>query len=298
MYSPYEVGRLFIKYGVNKAHRPIEKIFILSIFGAFFVGLSSTFSLVCKNITESGYTQFYSGLAFPIGIILVHYAGGELITGNSLLLISFYSNKLGALKLLFIWLIILVGNFIGSILISMLVVYSHIPNMFSVSLAQIIIVNGIEKCTFNFGEAFIRGILANFFNCLGIWVAMSSKDMRSKIFGLIIPNFVIMTTGLDHCVADMFYILAGIFTCYEYDLDSTEMNWGRLFYKNIIPVLLGNIVGGGILMGMSFWYLNLHKDDSGYAKWGKNTLTDSKIKSSIDNAQKQNPDLSIARLNN
>ena len=105
-----------------------------------------------------------------------------------------------------------------------------------------------------------------------------------------------MTTGLDHCVADMFYILAGIFTCYEYDLDSTEMNWGRLFYKNIIPVLLGNIVGGGFLMGMSFWYLNLHKDDSGYAKWGKNTLTDSKIKSSIDNAQKQNPDLSISGL--
>ena len=298
MYSPYEVGRLLIKYGEYKVKKPIIKILILSIFGAFFIGLSSTFSLICKYNLVEGSSQLYSGLVFPIGIILVHCAGGELITGNIILTIAFFSGKIKILRMLLTWLIVFIGNFIGSILISMLIVYSHIPNMFNVNLAQIIIVNGIEKCTLNFGEIFIRGLLSNFFNCLGIWVAMGAKDMRSFILGLFIPNFVIMAIDLDHCVADMFYVLVGIFACYEYGLDSTEMDWGRLFYKNIIPVLLGSIIGGGLLVAMAYWYIDLTRDDSGYAYWGKVNNTDFKIKKMIKDNENQNPDLSTLKMNN
>ena len=297
MYSPYEVGHLFIKYGVNKVNRPIIKILILSIFGAFFVGLSSTFSLVCEYNLVNGYSQFYSGLVFPIGILLVHCAGGELITGNILLSIALFSRKIKILNMLLTWLIILIGNFIGSILISMLIIYSHVPNMFNINLAQIIIVNGIEKCSLNFGESFIRGILSNIFTCLGMWVAMSAKDMRSFIFALFIPNFVIMTLGLEHCVADMFYILAGLFTCYEYGLDTTEMSWGKLFYKSILPVLLGSIIGGSIIVGMSFNFINLNKDDSRYNKWGKKYSIDDSIGKIMNKNDIQNPDNSIAKIN-
>ena len=298
MYSPNEIGHLFMKYGIIKVKKPIIKILILSIFGAFFVGLSSTFSLICKYNLVGGYSQFYSGLVFPIGIILVHCAGGELITGNILLSFAFFARRIKVLNMLLTWLIILIGNFIGSILISMLIIYSHVPHMFNINLAQIIIVNGIEKCSLNFGEAFIRGILSNFFSCIGMWVAMGAKDMRSYIFGLFIPNFVIMTLGLDHCVADMFYILAGLFCCYEYGLDTNDMSWGRLFYKSIIPVLLGNIIGGGTLVAMAYWYISINPDDSGFAKWGKiNNYADNRINKIMNNNEVQNPDNSILKMN-
>ena len=260
MNSLREVGVLFVKAGVNKVNRPIIKMLVLSVFGGFFIGLSAAFSsLLDYNLLE-GYTQFYKGMVFPLGIIIVYCAGGELITGNFLLTIGFFATKIKILEMLLSWLIVFVGNFIGCILISLLIVYSHLPNMFNVNLARIVIVTGNEKCGLNFGEAFIKAMLGNFFNCLGLWLAMIGKDMRSVLLGLFIPNFLLMALGLNHCVADMYYILAGLFTSYEYGLDSTEMSWGKLFYKSIIPDLLGNAIGGGILIGVMYWYLFLNRE--------------------------------------
>ena len=260
MNSLHEVGVLFVKAGVNKVNRPIIKMLVLSVLGGFFIGLSAAFSsLLDYNLLE-GYTQFYKGMVFPLGTIIVYCAGGELITGNFLLTIAFFATKIKILEMLLSWLIVFVGNFIGCILISVLIIYSHLPNMFNVNLARIVILTGNEKCGLNFGEAFIKAMLGNFFDCLGLWLAMIGKDMRSVLLGLFIPNFLLMALGLNHCVADMYYILAGLFTSYEYGLDSTEMSWGKLFYKSIIPDLLGNAIGGGILIGVMYWYLFLNRE--------------------------------------
>ena len=257
MNSLNDVVLLIIKAGKNKVHRPIIKMLILSIFGGFFIGLCTAFSSLCDYNLIEGYSQFYKGMVFPIGIIIVYLAGGELITTNFLLTVSYFSGKIKILEMLLSFLIVFVGNFIGCILISILIIYSHLPNMFDVNMAQIVIVTGNEKCGLNFGETFILAMLGNFFSCLGLWLAMIGKDMRSVILGLFIPNFLVMALGLNHCVADMYFILAGLFTSYEYGLDSTEMSWGKLFYKSIIPDLLGSIIGGGILVGVIFWYLFL-----------------------------------------
>lgn len=260
MNSSKMVAKLFVKAGINKVHRPIVKFFILSIFGGFFVGLSSGLSSLCQYNLIEGYSQFYKGMVFPIGIIIVYCGGGELITGNCLLTVAFFSGKITILEMLLSWLIVLVGNFIGCLLVSLLVVYSHIPNMFNVNMAKIIIDTGNAKCGANFGEAFILALLANYCNCLGLWVAMIGKDMKSVILALFIPNFLLMALDLNHLVADMYYIFAGLFTCYEYGLDLTEMSWGKLFYKSIIPELLGSFVGGGILVGVIYWYIFLFKE--------------------------------------
>ena len=292
------------KAGRNKVHRPIVKTLILSIFGGFFVGLSAALSTICGYNLVEGYSQFYQGMVFPIGIIIVYCGGGELITGNMLLLVAMFSNKISALEMLLSWLIVLVGNFIGCLLIAILIVYSHTPNMFNVNLAYLIIVKGNERCGINFGEAFIQAIFANFFNCLGIWLAMIGKEMRSVLLGLFIPNFAIMSLGLAHCVADMYYILAGIFLSYEYGLDRTEMNWGKLFYKSIIPVFLGNLIGGGILVGVIFWYVFLDHEKN----LDKNKIKTDKIfdstKQRLENPQpdninqNQNQDLSTLHFKN
>ena len=298
MNSLYEVGLLFAKAGANKVNRPIVKMLILSIFGGFFVGLSAGISSLCGYNLVEGYSQFYKGMVFPLGIIIVYCAGGELITGNFLLTIAFFSGKIKVLQMLLSWLIVFVGNFIGCILISILVIYSHVPNMFNVNLAQLIIVTGNEKCGLNFGESFILALLGNFYSCLGLWLAMIGKDMRSVILGLFIPNFVLMALGLNHCVADMYFILAGLFTSYEYGLDSTEMNWGKLFYKSIIPDFLGNAIGGGILVGVMYWDLFLPKSRKKKADKVNRMNTNNTINQLVDkpNLKNPNPDFSSLKM--
>ena len=261
MNSCKNVAKLFIIAGTNKVHRPIVKFFILSIFGGFFVGLSSGLSSLCQYNLLEGYSQFYKGMVFPIGIILVYCGGGELITGNCLLTTAFFSGKITILEMLLSWLIVLVGNFIGCLLVALLIVYSHIPNMFNVNMAKIIIDTGNAKSASNFGEAFILSLLANYLTCLGLWIAMIGREMKSVILALFIPNFVLMALDLNHLVADMYYIFAGLFTCYEYGLDVTEMGWGKLFYKIIIPELLGSLIGGGILVGVIYWYIFNFKEE-------------------------------------
>ena len=261
MNSCKNVAKLFIIAGMNKVHRPIVKFFILSIFGGFFVGLSSGLSSLCQYNLLEGYSQFYKGMVFPIGIILVYCGGGELITGNCLLTTAFFSGKITILEMLLSWLIVLVGNFIGCLLVALLIVYSHIPNMFNVNMAKIIIDTGNAKSASNFGEAFILSLLANYLTCLGLWIAMIGREMKSVILALFIPNFVLMALDLNHLVADMYYIFAGLFTCYEYGLDVTEMGWGKLFYKIIIPELLGSLIGGGILVGVIYWYIFIFKEE-------------------------------------
>ena len=302
MYSLHDVGLYLIKNGFNKVHKPIIKMLVLSIFGGFIIGLSACLASICGNYYIEGYAQFYKGIVFPIGIIIVYCAGGEIITGNCLLSTAFFANKITTLELLLSWLIVLVGNFIGTMLVSLLIAYGHIPNQFNVVLAQIVIVNGNTICGKNFGEAFIQGMLANFFNCLGIWVAMVGKEMRSVILALFIPNFLIMALDLDHCVADMYYILVGIFTSYEYGLDTTDMGWGKLFYKNIIPVFLGSLVGGGLLVGVLYWYIFINKDDSGYGR-DKIKITETTINNSLQKVfeqnnytQNKNPDMSSLKM--
>ena len=147
-------------------------------------------------------------------------------------------------------------------------------------------------------------MLANFFNCLGIWVSLAGKEMRSVILGLFIPNFLIMALELDHCVADMYYILVGLFTSYEYGLDTTDMGWGKLFYKNIIPVFLGSLVGGGLLVGVIYWYVFINKDDSGYGR-DKNAKSQTNLNNSLqkildekNNVPNNNNELSTTQMFN
>ena len=262
MNSPKEIAKLCILYGVNKIKRPKIKTFILSIIGGFFLSSGALLSSICSYRYIGGQAQFYAGLVFPIGIVLIYCAGAELFTVNSLLIIPFFTRYITCIEMLLSWLIVFIGNFIGAILLSLLVVYGgHIPNMFEINLAQIIITTGIEKCSLGFGEALIKGLLCNFYNCLGIWVSLGGREMRSIILGLWTPIFLFVACGLEHCVSNMYYITAGLFTSYEYGLDDTVLNWGRLFYKNLIPVTIGNILGGAALVGIAYYYIYLTDEE-------------------------------------
>ena len=163
MNSPAEIANICLGNGINKVRRPLIKTFTLSIIGGFFLGASSLLSNVCSYNYSGGLAQFYFGLVFPIGIMAIYCAGAELFTGNCLLTIPLLNGNITLIEILLNWLISFVGNFIGAILLSVLVVYGHVPNLFNKTLAQIVIITGTEKTNLGFGEAFVKGILCNFY---------------------------------------------------------------------------------------------------------------------------------------
>ena len=295
MNSPYEISKLCLEYGINKANRPKIKAFILSILGGFFIGASSCLSLICSYYYIGGKAQYYNGLVFPIGMAAIYCGGAELYMVNCLLIIPLFVRKITYIQMLLTWLISFIGNFIGSILISLLVVYGHIPNMFQVSLAQNIIINGINKCSLNFAEVFIQGLLCNFYICLGFWVSLGGKELSSIILGLWTPVFISAACDLQHSVANMFYITSALFSSYEYGLDNINLNWGKLFYKNLIPATLGNIVGG-CLIGFTYYYIYLTYDKEKFpnininndinSSNNKNNNNDNDINNIINDSQK------------
>ena len=140
MNPPKEMAKLCIQYGVNLVKRPKIKTFILSIIGGFFLGSGALLSSICSYRYYGGLAQFYAGIVFPIGIVLIYCAGAELFTVNCLLIIPFFTRYITTVEMLLSWLIVFIGNFIGAILLSLLVVYGcHIPNMFEINLAQVVI---------------------------------------------------------------------------------------------------------------------------------------------------------------
>ena len=258
--SSPEIAKEFIESSTRKVHLPIPKQFLLGIYGGFYISLGALCSLVCGYRFIGGDGRFYSGLVFPIGLMLCLFAGGEIFSAHCLLVIPFFCKRIDLVQLLLSCLLVFLGNFIGGLIMAFLVVYGHVPDLFELALASTLVNNGIQRCTLSFGDAFVKGILCNFCLCLAIWLSFSGKDLFSKMAALWAPTMLFIACGYEHCVESMFYIPAGLFASYEYDVPREKLNWGRYFYKNLIPVILGNIIGGAVLVGFGYWYIYLTPD--------------------------------------
>ena len=255
MNSPPEIAKNYIEAGIKKVKLPYLKMFILGIYAGFYIGSGGVCASACSYRMTGGDSRFFSGLVFPIGLMSVLCAGAELFTGNCLLVIPLCCRKITIGEMLISWLIVYFGNFIGSLFLAILIVYGHVTNLFDSGLAQVFVNTAIAKTTISFGDAFVKGILCNFFVCLSVWLSFGAKDLYSKIAALWTPILLFIACGFEHVVANMFYIPAGLFASYEYHLPRPDLNWGRFIYKNLIPVTLGNICGGSILIGFGYWYI-------------------------------------------
>lgn len=260
MNSPPEIANAYIEAGIKKVRLPLPKMFILGIYAGMYIASGGICSSVCSYRLTGGDSRFYSGLVFPIGLMLCLCAGAELFTGNCLLVIPLFCRKIFISEMLISWLIVYLGNFVGGFIMSLLIVYGHVTHLFDYGLAQVLVTNAISKTTLSFGDAFVKGILCNFFVCLSVWLSFGAKDLFSKIAALWTPILLFIACGFEHCVANMFFIPAGLFASYEYHLPRVKLNWGRYLYKNLIPVTLGNICGGAILVGLGYWYIYLTPD--------------------------------------
>ena len=260
MNSPPEIAKEYLEFAKKQVRLTLPKLIILSIYAGFFISSGAICSLACSYRLTGGDGRFYAGLVGPIGLMLCLCAGAELFTANCLLVIPVFCRQISIIDMLINWGITFLGNFVGGMLMAVLIVYGHVTHLFDYALASYLVTEGIEKTSLSFGDAFVKGILGNFCLCLSIWLSFGAKDLFSKIAALWAPFALLRACGYEHIVSNMFYIPAALMAASEYNLVKDNLSWGRYFYKNLIPVLLGNIIGGAILMGFGYWYIYLTPD--------------------------------------
>ena len=271
LFSPADVAKNYIATGKAKVNTPVGKMILLGIMaGAFiaFGGVAST--AVAVSVPFASVGKFLGACIFPGGLTMVLLAGSELFTGNCLLTIPLLEKEISFGGMLKNWVFVYIGNFIGGMLVAAGVVYSHEVSLFDNGMAVSVISTAAGKCSLSFGDAFIKGILCNFLVCIAVWISFAAKDVVSKIVGLFFPIMIFVLSGFEHSIANMYYICAGLFAkgnpvyaeaakAAGVNLDALTVN--GFLIKNLVPVTLGNIVGGALLVGCVYWFIYLRKND-------------------------------------
>ncbi|MBU3188790.1 formate/nitrite transporter family protein [Clostridium bowmanii] len=269
--TPKEIATYTEQAGIKKTSMPTSTSFILGILAGAFIAFASegsnmaAFNLFAKPETY-GLGKCIAGAIFGTGLMLVVIAGGELFTGNTLIIISVLKGKVKWSKMLKNWSIVYLGNFIGSVFIAFMMVQSGLFNSGANGLGGATIKIAAYKVGLSFMPALYLGIMCNWLVCLAVWMSYGSKTMIGKIFAVFFPIWLFITSGFEHSVANMYYITAGIMAKTNAAWVAAShvtpdklagLNWGTFVTKNLIPVTIGNIIGGAVFVGTVYWFAYL-----------------------------------------
>jgi formate/nitrite transporter len=249
--------------GVVKATSPWFTVFVLGILAGAYIGFGGllsttvTFDLAAK--TGIGFAKIISGAAFSLGLMLVVIAGAELFTGNNLMISSVMTGGISFNKMLKRWALVYIANFIGSIILVLLFIFSGLWKTGGDALGTAAVKIAYNKVTLDFTEALFRGIGCNWLVCLAVWMALAARQTISKIFAIFFPIMGFVAIGFEHCIANMYFIPSGILLLswtnitVPSGIDPAILNWFAFIFKNLLPVTIGNIIGGVVFVGMSYW---------------------------------------------
>ena len=274
-FTPKEIATNTIAVGVKKTSMSIQASFVLAILAGAFIAFASegsnmaAFNLFAKADTY-GLGKCIAGSIFGTGLMLVVLCGGELFTGNCLIIIGVLKGKVKWSAMFKNWSIVYIGNLVGSVLIAYMMVESGLFNSGANGLGGATIKIAAYKVGLTFMSALYLGIMCNWLVCLAVWMCFGAKSMIGKIFAIFFPIWLFITSGFEHSVANMYYIPAGILakTNAAWAAAShvkpevlAQLNWGTFITKNLIPVTIGNIIGGAIFVGTAYWFTYLKDSD-------------------------------------
>jgi len=265
--SPNQILEFTSDNGTVKARRAVLPTLILAFLAGVFVAFASegssmaAFNLLANPDTY-GLGRTLAGAVFGTGLMLVLITGGELFTGNALVFTAVLDRKIKITDMLRNWLIVYTGNFIGGVFIAYMMNKSGLFDSGNGMLGGQTIKIAAYKTGLSFIPAFYSGIMCNWLVCLAVWASFAAKDVMGKLFSSFFIIGLFAISGFEHSVANMYYIPAGIMAkgnqmWVEAARLSGEqldgLNWAALFIKNLIPVTLGNIIGGSGMVGFLYW---------------------------------------------
>lgn len=251
-YSPEQIADRVESVGVKKAKLPLVPLAALGVLAGGFIGLGALYYMVVVSDPELGFAakRVLGGVAFSLGLILVVVAGAELFTGNNLMVMAWVNRKITTGLLLRNLAIVYLANAVGAIGLAAMVSLAGHQHFNNGQIGETAISIAAGKVSIPFFQAFFRGVLCNVLVCLAVWLAMASRELAGKVLVIIFPISAFVAAGFEHCVANMYFVPLGIFLS---EGNAPEgLTWGGFILHNLIPVTLGNIVGGSVLVGLVY----------------------------------------------
>ena len=272
-YSPPEIAKRIAAVAEKKSGLDFFRMFVLAILAGVFIAFGAQFYtlVVHDSGLAFGLNNLIGGLVFCLGLILVVIAGAELFTGNTLIVMGFIERRVSARQLLKGWSIVYLGNLVGSLVMVLLMYYTAQWGFHGAMVGGKALLIANAKVDMTFLEAFMRGIVCNVLVCLAIWLAFSGRSTIDKIVAVIFPVTAFVASGFEHCVANMYFVPMGLALNGQPEVLAAAQGMagqpimlGNLtvagfIVKNLIPVTLGNIIGGSLLVGVIYWSVYLRQ---------------------------------------
>jgi formate/nitrite transporter len=265
---PPEIARKAEAIGVQKTRLDVVSLLALAVLAGAFIALGAMFATTvlagADGVLPFGVSRLLSGLVFCLGLILVIVGGAELFTGNTLMVMAWAAGEVRLREMLRAWTIVYIGNFVGAIGTAGLVFLSGQYLGGKGSVAAVALTIALNKVTLSFDHALFLGILCNVLVCLAVWLAFGARSTTDKVLAIVFPVSAFVVAGFEHSVANMYLIPLGLFikawgpAGLSAAADYGALTW-TAFFVSLIPVTIGNIVGGGGLVGAVYWFIYLRK---------------------------------------
>ena len=256
--TPAESIQSIIASGRRVLHQSVGRTFVLSLLAGFYISFGAQLSTIVSQDAAQFYGQgmgrILVGSVFSIGLMLVVICGAELFTGNSLLAAALLHGEISWKKLLENWALVLLGNFIGSLFFAWLMFETRLWE--SGGVADQAIKTATLKCSLSFPVAFVRALLCNWLVCLAVFMATSARDVPGKLMACYVPIMTFVASGFEHNIANMYFIPTGLFLSQDLVRPDQNLNWYGFLVNNLLPVTLGNIVGGVVFVAGAYWYVH------------------------------------------
>jgi formate transporter len=289
---PQEMASRAEYLGVRKAEMPFLKTFMLAILAGAFIALGAIFATTVsaggQAVTNSdgslaftvglpyGVVRLLSGLVFSLGLILVIVGGAELFTGNNLIVMAWASGKVRTLELLRNWLIVYLGNFVGALSTAVLMFLTRQYTFGANAVGIAALKTAVTKSDLGFVQAIALGVLCNALVCMAVWLSYSARSTVDKILAVIFPVTAFVAAGFEHSIANMYFIPFGLLVK-DFDPKFTStvaaqvphldvLTWPRFLFNNLLPVTIGNIIGGTVLVAAFYWIIFLRPNVVSSAK--------------------------------
>lgn len=257
-YSPAEMKEAVEKVGVKKANFPFPVSFMLAVVAGGGIGFGALYYTIVASDPTLGFAtaRVLGGLVFSLGLLLVLIGGAELFTGNNLIVMAWASGKVSTGTMLRNWVIVWVGNFIGALGLIVLVYYSHHLDMNDGRIGLSVLNTAAGKIRPDGVTLFFKGILCNVLVCAAVWLAYAGRSVTDKVIAVILPISGFVAAGFEHCVANMYFLpLAWLHVQTGHapaNFDASLITISGIIH-NLVPVTLGNIVGGAGFVGAVYW---------------------------------------------
>ena len=267
---PQQIVSASISAAKGKTELLLYRMILLGIFAGMFIACgASASSVAMHSISNVGLARLVAGCIFPVGLMMIVFIGGELFTGDCLMVMGCAHGKFTALNMAGILAIVFASNFIGAAGFAWMVSSSGQYAYTNGLLGAFTIKVALGKVNLSFFTAFLSGILCNIFVCAAVLMAAAAKDIGGKVWAIFFPILAFVVSGYEHCVANMYYIPAGIFAAsneiYRTAAESAygctaaqleALTWSNFLFRNLVPVTLGNVVGGMVFVGLPLYLIH------------------------------------------